>query len=117
MRVLLSIKPKYVEQIFAGNKLFEYRKVIFKKNIDTIVIYETKPIGKIVGELKISRIYKDSPEQIWNKTSTYSDISKGDFFQYFRGKEVAYAIEFKKVIKYNKPIDIKGYPPQSYKYI
>lgn len=51
MKVLLSIKPEFVEKIFSGEKRFEYRKSIFKQqNIDTIVIYSTMPVGMIVGE-------------------------------------------------------------------
>ena len=30
MKVLLSIKPEFVEKIFSGEKRFEYRKNIFK---------------------------------------------------------------------------------------
>ena len=31
MKVLLSIKPEFVEKIFSGEKRFEYRKFAFKK--------------------------------------------------------------------------------------
>ena len=35
MKVLLSIKPEYVDKIFSGEKRYEYRKSMFKnKNID-----------------------------------------------------------------------------------
>ena len=44
MKVLLSIKPEFVEAIFSGEKLYEYRKAIFKKNVTTVVIYATKPV-------------------------------------------------------------------------
>lgn len=38
MKVLLSIKPEFVEEIILGNKKFEYRKSIFKrKDISSIV--------------------------------------------------------------------------------
>ena len=53
MKVLLSIKPQFVEEIFAGKKRFEYRKAIFSKDVDSVVIYSTKPVGKIVGEFTI----------------------------------------------------------------
>lgn len=118
MKVLLSIKPKYVEKIFLEQKKFEYRKSIFKKeNIDTIIIYETKPVGKIVGEIEIKSIYCDTPENIWNKTKKYSGMEKNDFFNYFSKKDIAYAIEFEHVIKYKNPKDMPYSPPQLYKYI
>ena len=60
MKVLLSIKPQFVEEIFSGKKRFEYRKSIFKRdNIKSVIIYCTMPVGKIVGEFEI--------EDIWQK--------------------------------------------------
>ena len=54
MKVLLSINPPYVDKIFNGEKKFEYRRAIFKDNsVDTIVIYSTSPIKKVVGEFKV----------------------------------------------------------------
>lgn len=41
MKVLMSIKPKFVEQMFSRTKTFELRKKIFKSSINTIVIYGT----------------------------------------------------------------------------
>lgn len=33
MKILLSIKPRFVEKIISGEKLYEYRKVVFKELI------------------------------------------------------------------------------------
>ena len=41
MKVLLSIKPEFVREIFAGNKKYEYRKAIFTKNVNQVVVYST----------------------------------------------------------------------------
>lgn len=46
MKVLMSIKPKFVEKIFAGSKTFELRKKLFKRTVDTIVIYSSFPKKK-----------------------------------------------------------------------
>ncbi len=43
MNVLLSIRPKYVEEIIKGNKRYEFRKSIFKKNVEEVWIYATSP--------------------------------------------------------------------------
>ena len=37
MRVLLSIKPDFVNEIIKGNKKYEYRKKIFRKDVNSIV--------------------------------------------------------------------------------
>jgi len=46
MNVLLSIRPKYVEEIIKGNKRYEFRKSIFKKNVEEVWIYATSPTKK-----------------------------------------------------------------------
>lgn len=106
MKVILSIKPEFVEKIFSGEKRFEYRKSIFKNNdIDSIIIYSTMPVGKIVGEFKFKAIHKNTPNLIWKKTKKYSGISQDSFFNYFKNKTEACAIEIKEVQKYKSPID------------
>jgi predicted transcriptional regulator len=55
-RILLSIKPKYVEKILAGEKIYELRRVIPNENIDIIFIYSSNPIKKIVGYASIDCI-------------------------------------------------------------
>ncbi|TXR54406.1 ASCH domain-containing protein [Reinekea thalattae] len=123
MNVLLSIKPEYVERIFSGEKKFEYRKSIFKRNdIKKIVIYSTMPEGKIVGEFSIEQIHDNSPELIWKKTKKSSGIQKSFFDSYFIGRKKAYAIEIADVIKYDTPIKLsqlskKVTAPQSFSYL
>lgn len=122
MKVLLSIKPQFVKEIFNGNKKFEYRKAIFKKkDIKTIVIYATMPIGKIVGEFEIDRILVEHPSKIWEKTKRYAGITQDYYDEYFEGKERAYAIQIKSINEYKYPIcpysnnDFTA--PQSFKYL
>jgi predicted transcriptional regulator len=68
MKVLLSINPQFVEKIINGEKKFEYRKRIFKRKVDTVIIYSTMPEGKIIGEFKVNRILKERPCELWSIT-------------------------------------------------
>ena len=69
MKVLLSIKPEYVQQIFAGTKRFEYRRMIFKeKEVKTVVVYASSPVRKVVGEFTIGMIISKTPESLWLAT-------------------------------------------------
>ena len=52
-KVLMSIKPEFVDAILTGKKKYEYRKVKCKQPIDRIVIYSTSPIMKIVAEVEV----------------------------------------------------------------
>lgn len=123
MKVLLSIKPQFVAEIFNGNKKFEYRKAIFKnKDVKTIVIYATMPIGKIVGEFDIDHILEDSPFSIWEETKQYSGITEEFYDSYFNGRDKAFAIKIKSLKEYSEPIcPYTTYDnftaPQSFKYI
>lgn len=123
MKVLLSIKPQFVEEIFNGNKKFEYRKSIFKrKGIKSIVMYSTMPVGKIVGEFDIESILEEHPRILWQMTKNFSGISADFYDSYFQNREKAYAIKIKSLNKYDTPIcphemytDFTA--PQSFKYI
>jgi len=122
MKVLLSIKPEFVEAIFNGKKHFEYRKSIFKKDVKTVVIYATKPLGKIVGEFDIDNIISDHPDNIWKMTKMFSGIDENFFSKYFQDRDIGYAIKIKHLRQYTEPIcpyslfkDFKA--PQSYKYL
>lgn len=123
MKVLLSIKPEFVEEIIAGNKKYEYRKSIFKRNdVSSIVVYATKPYGKIVGEFEIETILIDDPGNIWKQTKEYSGITKSFFNSYFEGKQKGFAIQIKNFRKYENPMDLSEFdkglkvPPQSFCY-
>lgn len=123
MNILLSIKPEFVKDIFEGEKLFEYRRSIFKRaDISKVVVYATMPIGKIVGEFRIERIIEDSPQEIWRKTSKVSGLSKKRFDKYYEGKKTGFALQITEPRLYEKPIDPRIYnetfvPPQSFRYI
>ena len=49
MRILLSIKPKYANLIIEGVKKYEFRRQIFRKEIEKAYIYCTQPVKKIIG--------------------------------------------------------------------
>lgn len=121
---MLSIKPKYVEKILNGTKKYEYRKKIFKnRNVNTIIIYATKPIGKVVGEFYIKDIIEDNPTVIWNLTNEYSGISKDSFDDYFQNVQEGFAIEIDSFVKYKKGLNLNEVSkevknaPQSFVYI
>ena len=119
--ILLPIKPKFVNEILAGNKLFEFRKQVPTQKVDKIIIYSSSPICAVVGEAEVSEILSDAPVNIWNITKNYSGIDAEFFFKYFSGKSIAYAYKLKNVKKYANPKNLDGfglkYVPQSFVYI
>lgn len=121
MKVLMSIKPKFVEKIFSETKTFELRKKIFKSSINTIVIYSSSPKKKVVGEIIIDKIISSTPKLLWKSYKNNLGISEKEYFKYYKNSKVAYAIKIKKVIKYKKELELKDFgiekAPQSYQYI
>lgn len=123
MKVLLSIKPEFVAKIESGEKIYEYRKTIFRHpDIKTVVVYATFPICRIVGEFAIEKIESGTPQEIWQETHTRGGVTKRFYDNYFNKSDVAYAIKIGGYRKYPSSMKIEEiYPnmtaPQSFKYI
>lgn len=123
MKVLLSIKPEFVEKILSGEKKYEFRKKLFKRqSVKTIVIYATMPIGKVVGEFDIDHVISDEPNLVWEKTKKYAGVSKSFYDEYFEEKSLAFAIAVGKVTLYDEPKSLNYFgkniiAPQSYRYL
>ena len=117
----MSIKPEYVDKIFSGEKKYEYRKRMCKEKIDTIIVYSSSPIQKVVGELKIKQVLYDKKNVIWNKTNKYGGITKIKYDNYYENCGYVVAYEIEKAILYDKQKDLKDFnvrtAPQSYVYI
>jgi len=123
MDVLLSIKPKFAESIINGRKKYEFRKNAFsKKNIGRVYIYSTTPIKKVIGFFKISKIIEDKPINLWRQLKDDAGVSEEEFFDYFRNREIGFALEIVEVEQFENPVDPKimfpnFVPPQSFCYI
>ena len=121
MKAIMSIKPCYVNQIIAGNKKFEFRRTIFKQNIESIIVYSSSPVQMLVGEIIFDNVLHLDLEELWIQTKKDSGISESFFYDYFKGLKQGYAISIKDFIIYEKPLNIlQTYgkkPPQSFLYV
>lgn len=119
---LISIKPKFANQILFGVKKFEYRKRPISDDTTHIILYMTAPIMRIVGMCTIKRIHSGAPTPLWERTKSQSGITRSFYRTYFKGVDTAYAIELGTVTPFNHWIDPKELDnnfraPQSFKYI
>ena len=106
-KLLLSIKPKYVDAILAGTKRVEYRTRIRKDpEVTTALIYRSGDLKKIVAEFTIGGIIKGSPEQVWEQTKEFGCIEKKDYFRYFANRDIAYAYQICNLVIYPEPIPL-----------
>lgn len=120
-KILLSINPEHVENIMSGKKKYEFRKVLCKEKVDKIVIYSTSPVMKIVGEADVLDVLVNSPDVIWNETSSYSGITKTFFDDYYRNRDRAVAYQLGNIRKFKQPKELSDFgikaAPQSFVYI
>ena len=121
-KILMSIKPIYVEKILSGEKCYEYRKILPKKcNIDKIIIYSTFPVKKVVGEVSVKNIHILEKEELWNKTEDKSGTSKEFYDSYFKDKSIGIAYELGEIKIYNPYKELKelgiNFVPQSFIYL
>ncbi|RLM96250.1 hypothetical protein [Haloarcula sp. Atlit-7R] len=125
MNVLLSIKPEFAEKILSGGKRYEFRKTVFSdpEKVDTIFLYASSPVQRIVGAFTIDEVISDSPANLWQKYGHYSGISdRSRFMSYFEGAEEGHAIEVDHVHEFDQPINparqIDDFsPPVSFYYL
>ncbi|WP_430404103.1 ASCH domain-containing protein [Fluviicola sp.] len=122
MKILLSIKPEFANKIFDGSKRFEFRRSIFRnKEVNSVVVYASAPVSKVIGEFDIEKVHNKELNQLWNETKDFSGITREYYDLYFSGKEEGFAIQVKNPRLYNKAKNLKEeynmVPPQSFAYI
>jgi len=122
MNVLLSVKPKYANEIISCRKKYEFRKSIFKReNTEKMYIYSSSPVKKIIGIVDIDGILSDSPLKLWEQCHEDAGISEREFFSYFKNSDTGYAIKISNVQEFSIPIDPyideDFRPPQSFYYL
>ena len=121
MNVLLSIKPEFANKIFNGTKKYEFRKSIFKRDVNKVIVYASSPVQRVIGEFTIADIICKDTEILWQETKKYSGITKDFYDEYFANKKIAFAIQVGKVRKFSSPKRLSDYDidyaPQSFAYL
>lgn len=120
-KVLISIKPEYVNKIMDGTKKYEYRRMLAKKEVSCLIIYSTWPVMEIVGEVEVLGTLEMAPNTLWEKTKQDAGICRQKYREYFSGRKKAYAYVLGKVKaykQYKELIDIGIIQaPQSFVYL
>lgn len=121
MNVILSIKPVFADAILAGEKKVEFRRTLFKKNVEKVFIYCTSPVKKITGYFTINDIVKDSPQKLWEQFGEIGFINEIDFFKYFENRKTGFSICIDSINEFPMSIDpfkkLENFvPPQSFRY-
>lgn len=118
---LYSIKKEYSTLILSGVKSIEFRKYAASKHLDKLYIYESRGLGKIVGEVFVEKTVTCPLEYAWKLGAKRGCISKQYFESYYSGKSSATLIYLGECSSYETPISLKeigvSRPPQSFCYL
>lgn len=117
----MSINPEHVSNILAGTKKYEFRKIKCKRKIDSILIYSTSPVMKVVAEVEVVDLIEGTPNEVWKQTSKDAGINKKFFDSYYHDKKIAFAYCLGKVKIFSESRKLKDFgvktAPQSFVYI
>jgi len=119
--LILSIKPKFANDILEGRKRFEFRRALFRRDVERVIVYSSSPERKVIGEFLVDEVLTLRPDALWRVTSEYAGIPRSYFDRYFAGKHEGHAIKIKKPRRYKVPLDLEGHfgiphAPQSFCY-
>lgn len=120
--ILLSIKPKYADAIFSGDKKIEFRKKIASSSVGRVFVYSSFPCKRIIGYFDIERILYCPPIVLWNKYKNIGCISYDEFFGYFTGVSFGYGILISNFYKYKNGFELyeileNNKAPQNFIYV
>lgn len=121
--ILLSVKPRFAEQILTGAKKVEFRRSWAAEPVGLAVIYSSSPVQRLVGIVDVDGAVVASPTNVWNKCRQLGPgLERKELMEYFAGKNQAYGVLLGKVTLPPKPVPpksiFKGFrPPQSYRYL
>jgi predicted transcriptional regulator len=123
--LFLSIKPRYARAILAGSKTVEVRRkfpVVPEGTV--IVLYSSSPERAVLGTVRLKRVTRIDPTEVWNLHAKDIEISEADLTQYLHGAAESTLLEVDNPTTWNTPVPLSALrkaigvePPQSFRYL
>lgn len=124
--ILISVKPKYVEEILSGKKTVELRRRTPRIPVGTRVwIYSTLPDAHVRVVATVEKIEEKTPSTIWKNNSSKMSLSKAEYNHYVTGRSRVCALHLSNITPFYKPISLQCLrdkhpdfcPPQFFKFL
>jgi predicted transcriptional regulator len=122
--LLLSIKPRFADAIFAGTKTFELRKVRPRVMAgDLVLVYVTVPRCRLEGAFRVGTVLEMAPEKLWLRVRGKCGVTKAEFMAYYAEKTTAFAIGVAEAWLLDTAVQLRELrseriiPPQGYRYL
>lgn len=102
---LISIRPRFVKDIFSGMKSVELRRQrIQAKPGDLLFVYETSPVMAIMGFVVVVAVETRQVNSLWPRVRSYSGVTRREYAEYFTGVDQASAIHLAQPTLLDEPI-------------
>ena len=124
--LLISIRPRHAEKIFAGVKTVELRRTRPRLlQGDLVLIYVTSPIKALAGACEVVEVIEGTPEALWRIVQDRAGVSAEEFCDYYAGATTGFGIHLKNARRLPEPLQLEQlktewpsfHPPQSYRYL
>lgn len=121
----LSIHPRYVDAILAGEKSIELRRRKPRISEGPALIYATSPRMELVATAWMSSVTQEPLGPLWQTAKDSAFVSRSEFHEYFSGLELGTALHLCRVEPFASAITLerlrklwRGFqPPQGFRYI
>lgn len=122
--LLMSIKPRFSDLIFSGEKRYELRRRSGRLEAgDLVVVYASSPVKAVVGVFKVGGVASGPVEALWDEFGDEFGVQRNEYVAYFDGLREANAIQVEQPVEV-KPVPLSELrernhrfrPPQSYMY-
>ena len=117
LKILLSVRPKWMEMILDGRKTLEYRRTMPRPHYDVTEawFYETAPVCMVVAHAYVSVWCGDVFDE------HKGCLARDEYDSYFKGAECAYGLHIVRLDKFEPPYRLECLglkrPPQSWMYM
>jgi predicted transcriptional regulator len=121
--VLLSVKPRFAEQILDGTKRVEFRRAWAVEPVGLAVVYASSPVQRLVGIVEVEGTVIGSPTAVWTKCRARGPgLERKELMEYFSEKSQAYGVLLGGLTLPPNSVPPKSLfkdfrPPQSYRYL
>jgi predicted transcriptional regulator len=125
--ILLSIKPRFAEAIYSGQKTIELRKRrprIIGEGA-TVFLYETTPVKQVTGYFVVANVIETDVSQLWSDARNQASVSRREYDEYFRDSATGVGLYVSDAHQFRTPLDLgpaiglalSARPPQSFRYV
>ena len=124
--LIISLKPRYANLVFSGEKKVELRRRIPLGFVDRqVFVYVSKMRMALCGGFRIGTILCGAPNEVWTQVAHSACLDRTSFDAYYAGVEIAYALEITEVWEFEVPIELDTLrkqfgsfvAPQSWRYV